>query len=83
VHGRALAELDGDGGREASEEADAAPDAVPQRLPLAVGLAPTERVAPPDAVPFTTETVALVVEVPEKDEDSVRCAEGDTLIVAE
>jgi hypothetical protein len=83
VQGLAVAELDGDGGREGGADADAAFDAVAGLLPLAAGVPLRDRVGAPEAVPLTTDTLALVVEEPESEEESERGAEGDTLPVAE
>ena len=83
AQGLAVAELDGDGGREGGADTDAAFDAVAGLLPLAAGVPLRDRVGAPEAVPFTTDTLALVVEEPESEAESERGAEGDTLPVAE
>ena len=83
VQGRALAELDKEGDREGGADTDAAPERVPVLLPLATRVPLGERVAPPDAVPFTTDTVALLVDEPESDAEGERSDEGVTLPVAE
>lgn len=83
AQGLAVAELDGDGGREGGADVDAAFDTVAGLLPLAAGVPLRDREGASEAVPFTTDTLALVVEEPESDAESERGAEGDTLPVAE
>ena len=81
--GRALAEVDDEGGREGGGDADAAPERVTVLLLLAPRVPLGERVAPPDAVPFTTDTVALLVDELESDAEGERSAEGVALPVGE